>query len=229
MNFQIVTIDGKRGTGKSRLASALRAYFDCGVLDIGPLFRLLTWFIRSGMTQNPEDAYKMLGELWHGKSDLLIDLHSGGTMSATKIEFRGRDMESTLWQPAIDDLLPTVSEDEPVIRSLGNLIRTMVKDSPTIVVGRNTGVQLFSDALLKIRLVADDAIRQERKLRQLSEEFEMSGAMDIERSEPFLENLQFDDYATLDTSRLAPDQAFRSAKNLISSRVLWTPRNTNES
>ncbi len=221
MDAQIITIDGKRGTGKSRLAINLRRCFGCGVLDIGPVFRLMTWFILKGMAKVPEESCALLSKLWEQQGTLSILLHCAGEMSATKIELDGQDLESELWRPEVDDYLPVISQDKAIVENLGRLARLRVSSSPTVIVGRNTGEHLFPDAVLKIRLIADDAVRTNRKLRQLREVTSADASLDIERSEPLLTQLDYEGYLTIDTSCLTPEQVFGRAKEIIAHRLSW--------
>lgn len=225
---QVVTIDGARGTGKSRLAIGLRNYFGCGVLELGPIFRLLAWLVTCGRAEDPKEACGVLDQMLD-TGEVQIRLDTGGKLAASLIEIDGQDAEGVLWNSELDDVLRSAAGLPDVILLVAQLARNLVGLHPMIVLGRETGSQFFPDAPVKIILVAEDTLRQERKLSQLMQgPSQAAPNYSLNQSEPTREWKYGEGVIIIDTSFLTPEEVLAQAVEQIRSRLGWLAKMPNE-
>jgi len=162
----VVTIDGLRGTGKSKLACSLRSILGCNVLEIGPIFRLLAWLVDQEFAESIAAAQIVLARgLDAGWIRFRLD--KGGRISANCIEVIGTELEADLWDPRLDSLIQGAAGSCADLW-LAQLAQRIVGFQPAVVVGREVGAKLFPDASVKIVLVAEKQKRLERKVSQLN-------------------------------------------------------------
>jgi CMP/dCMP kinase len=219
---KLVTIDGKRGTGKSRLARELRDHFGCGVLEIGPIFRILAWMVESGHAKAADDACKSLVH-WLTTGRLRIDMNSGGQLSSCQILIDGITMETELWSSKLDPILSGIAATEKAISCVANFARLLIQDKSTIIIGRETGSVMFPEAKTKILLKANDEVRQRRKLTQLEGEIhEVSATYNVQDSEPARRWTEEGYNLTLDTTHTTPEAILNLAASYLARTLGWT-------
>lgn len=219
--LQVVAIDGSRGTGKSRLAAGLRSYFGCGVLELGPIFRIIAWLVKRGYASDPVAACEVLDKAIEvGWIRIRHDI--GGSMAASSVEVNGQTIEDELWNTDLDEILRSAAESPEVISCVGHLARRLIGSQSTIVIGREVGSQFFPDASLKIVLRAKEVTRRARKLSQLTQgPSRISSTYSLDQSEPARYWEYGEDTILIDTTLMSPEEVFQQSAAYIEDRLGW--------
>lgn len=222
---KVVTIDGHRGTGKSRLANDLREFFDCGVFEVGPLFRFVAWLVQTKRIEHLEEACTVLDKLIESES-LQFLLDRGCGISASLVAFEGRVINDELWLPSLDQTLRTVAADPEIIECVVRTSRRIVDNQKCIVVGREVGTQFFPDASIKILLEAKERSRTQRKLSQLARKgAPVNASYRLNSSEPPMDWTFVKDGVVLDSTGITPDQMLALVVPILRESLGWVPSN----
>lgn len=227
-SLQVIAIDGVRGTGKSRLATGLRTYFGCGVLEIGPLFRFLALVLNRGDASDLKDACELTDHALKTEK-LRIRSDVGSNLAASRLEFDGRGIDDELWNTRLDETLRSVADSPYAISFITQLARRFVGSKPTVVIGREVGKEFFPDAALKIILRASDSARKERKLNQLNQSYpRVDRNYSLEQSEP-PRRWEYDGGTlTIDTTNLTADEVCELVAEKVVDDLNWTIVTQNE-
>jgi cytidylate kinase len=224
-NRQVVTIDGARGTGKSQLANNLRRHFACGVLEVGPVFRLIAWLFNSKKASTTEDACEVLDKFLEA-GRIRICLDKGCGISASLIQFAGRAIQEELWDPSLDETLRVIAGNSDIIQHVERTSRQIISNRQCIVVGREVGTRFFPDALIKILLQAGEPSRTERKLSQLASNGNgISSGYSLNSSEPPVDWQFAKDGFIVDSSTITTEDIVRQVVPLIENHLGWAPSN----
>jgi len=202
--LNVITIDGVRGVGKSMLAGSLRDRFGCGVLDIGPVFRVIAWLFNQRPTAGEHGALEALRhELQQGNLKIRMDVGCG--MAASRIELCGESIEQPLWDPSLNQILRRTAGSPAVIAVVKGVARELVSGERCVVVGREVGTHFFPEAALKFLLEAHPGVRRKRKAQQLS--MVIPGLEDarLTHSEPSRDWNLAQDVIRIETTLLTPD------------------------
>ena len=159
----MIGIEGRRGTGKSTLAAALRATFAVGVFDVGVLFRLVASCFRGHISSAVDEAEALIDG-----GEVAIDVFRNLPLAATLVTRRGNTMHEELWSEAVDAVLRDIASDADAVAFVH---RQMVRHNHTsrlIVVGRRVAADFCEPGAMVFRLVADADVRRARKTSQLS-------------------------------------------------------------
>jgi CMP/dCMP kinase len=154
--YNVVTIDGPAGSGKSTVAGQLAERLGWRLLDTGAMFRAVTLAaLRAGIDLTDSAA---LGDL---ADSLSVELPPGSVM------LNGEEVTA-----AIRTLEVTRSSrhaaDNPRVRA--RLIvwqRAFAETQPTVTEGRDQGTIVFPDALCKFFMTADPHVRASRRHAEL--------------------------------------------------------------
>jgi hypothetical protein len=154
-----------------------------------------------------------------------IGLFRGTNLSATGLEFDGREISRPLWDPNLDLLIRAASESAVVGTTLRAVARKVIGSSRAIVVGRNTSVSFFPEAAIQVRLEASRKIREQRKLRQVEHELqsdpESAPHPNFERAEPKSFTMGGRSSLSIDTSVLDPKRVGETVAQLIHDELHW--------
>jgi cytidylate kinase len=155
----IVAIDGPAGAGKSTVAKRLAERLGFRYLDTGAMYRALTW-------------------LGLGRS---LDLSDGPALGALARQFpvtfddRGRvwiddtDVTAAIRQARIDRLVPVVARHPQVREVMRERQRELGAEGDVVIEGRDIGTVVAPHAEVKVYLVAEPAIRAQRRLAERPE------------------------------------------------------------
>jgi cytidylate kinase len=217
-DLRVITIDGSRGTGKSRLAADLRQRLGFEVLEVGPLFRLVAWKAYETKDYQFDHVTDALsGDIALGR--IRVDLKNSGLLSANRILVGGGLIEEELWHHSLDMLVKRAAESGIIIEYVRRLSYEMVTSDDAIVVGRQVGSQFFPRALAKFFLRTNNSLRKERKVTQLSESNVLPNDYSVDMSEPKLNlNENLDDTIVVDTTDSSPPEVLRLVMDHIERR-----------
>ncbi len=158
----IVAIDGPAGSGKSTLAKLLAQKIGAVTLDTGAMYRAVTAkALDMGIDVADEKA---VGEIAGSINIEFVNDNHG-----QKIIVDGVDCTTRIRQTDVNDSVSTVAAHSQVRNRMVNLQRETGSNTRTVVEGRDIGTAVFPDAMYKFFLVADEAVRAERRLKQMEQ------------------------------------------------------------
>lgn len=218
----ILTVDGRRGTGKTDLAIKICRTYGAALLELGPLFRIVAWQRSQSPTRPMSTAVDrslhlvMSGDLTFGP----LDHRSPGGL---RISFRGRDLTQSLWSSDLDAGLSRLAGSQTIAKEIRPLIRLLSTSRPLVVVGREAGSKFFPRAALKLVLTTHDCVREARKQRQLVHFSSGSNyeGNSVDSSEPKLSIRTPSDSMIIDTTKLTSAQLFAKVAHIVDERLRW--------
>jgi len=149
----IVTIDGPAGAGKSTVASRLAERLGFRYVDTGAMYRALTWLaMQEGIDLGEGEK---LGEL--ARNDR-VDLDESG-----RVSIAGSDVTSAIRQSRIDRMVPVVARHPEVREVMRERQRELAELGDAVIEGRDIGTVVCPNADVKVYLVAERRVREERR------------------------------------------------------------------
>ncbi len=149
----IVAIDGPAGAGKSSVARALASRLGFKYLDTGAMYRALTWLaLHEGV---PLDDGPALETLAAGNP---VGFGANGDVAIA-----GRDVTRQIREPEIDAAVPVVARHPEVRAVMRGRQRELGHSGDSVIEGRDIGVVVVPEAEVKVWLVADPAVRAQRR------------------------------------------------------------------
>jgi cytidylate kinase len=149
----IVAIDGPAGAGKSTVSSRLAERLGFRYLDTGAMYRALTWLaMQEGIDLSSGDK---LGAL---ALENRVELDESG-----RVSIAGSDVTSAIRQSRIDRMVPVVARHPEVREVMRERQRELAELGDAVIEGRDIGTVVCPDADIKIYLVADRSVREERR------------------------------------------------------------------
>jgi cytidylate kinase len=156
MRGLVIAIDGPTAAGKSTAGRALAASLGYLYIDTGAMYRAVGWkAIDEGI--GLEDAPR-LADL---AARMRIEL--GGDPHHVSVAVDGRNVTDALRTPAVDAAASRVSAVAGVRAALVEQQRSMGRDGGVVLDGRDIGTHVFPEAAVKFFLVAESAVRAERR------------------------------------------------------------------
>ncbi len=219
MTLQIA-IDGPAASGKTAVGRVLARRLGARFLDTGTMYRAVAWTtIERGVDLEDTAA---LTELAEGL-DIRVSLEDG----EQALSVDGTDVTEFLRLPEVESRVSKVSEVPGVRQALVTQQRRVAEEGAAgiVMVGRDIGTVVLSDAAVKVFLQASVMIRVRRRLdelrrkgdirdpSQLAEEIQMRDKIDTERSDSPLRPAV--DSVTVETDSLRIDQVVGKIQELI--------------
>jgi cytidylate kinase len=201
----VIAIDGPTASGKGTVANRVAEQLGWHVLDSGALYRLAAWSV---LDQNIDANDLQAVSLAARRMDVRFE--------GSKIYLAGQDVTSLIRQEHVGNLASRLAPAAPLREALLERQRAFRQAPGLVADGRDMGTVVFTDAQLKIFLVADVYARAQRRCEQLRQRGQVADeaavladlkerdARDIERSVAPLKPA--DDAHQLDSSRLTVDE-----------------------
>jgi cytidylate kinase len=220
----IITIDGWSSCGKSTLARQLAKELGYLYIDSGAMYRAITLhFLRNHVDwTDPAEVLK-------GLDGIVLDFHVNEKNQQSEIFLNGENVEYVIRDLVVAEKVSEVAAIREVREFAVAQQQALGKRKGIVMDGRDIGTVVFPHAELKIFMTADNAVRVERRFRELFEKnpnitieevknnLEMRDYIDSHREVSPLR--QADDALVLDNTRLTPDQQFQMALNWVKERT----------
>ncbi|HLO80108.1 MAG TPA: (d)CMP kinase [Chitinophagaceae bacterium] len=198
-NKIIITIDGWSSCGKSTLARQLAKKLDYTYIDSGAMYRAITLFF----LRNHVD-WESNREVKQALNNIEMDFRFNPKSAKTEIYLNGENVEFVIRDMVVAEKVSEVAAIKEVREFAVDQQRIMGKGKGIVMDGRDIGTTVFPHAELKIFMTADNAVRVERRFKEL---FEKNPNVSLDEVKT---NLEMRDY--IDSNReVSPLRQARSA------------------
>ncbi len=197
-----VAIDGYSSCGKSTLAKALAQKLHYNYIDTGAMYRAVTLYcIRKGIISNSViDLPQLLIEL----KNISVSFLYNTTTKTSEVILNGEHVEREIRTMEVASNVSAISSIKEVREKMVSLQRKMGKDKGVIMDGRDIGTHVFPDAELKLFMTADNDVRTQRRLDELSSKGEFHSFNDVKHN---LEKRDHDDSTRKESPLLQAEDA----------------------
>ncbi|HWK03729.1 MAG TPA: (d)CMP kinase [Puia sp.] len=216
----IITIDGWSSCGKSTLAKQLARELNYVYIDSGAMYRAITlYFLRNHIDWTSHDAVQK------ALKKIKLEFESNHKSGHTDMCLNGENVEYVIRDLVIAEKVSEVAAVKEVREFAVAQQQAMGKEKGIVMDGRDIGTTVFPDAELKIFMTADEAIRVQRRFKELFQKnpnitleevkanLEMRDYIDSHREVSPLRQAQ--DAIVLDNSRLTMKQQLEIAKGWV--------------
>ncbi|RYY40988.1 MAG: (d)CMP kinase [Chitinophagaceae bacterium] len=216
----IVTIDGWSSCGKSTLAKQLARRLNYIYVDSGAMYRAITlYFLRNHID------WTDVAQVAQALDDILLEFVPNEKSGQSEIFLNGENVEYVIRDLVVAEKVSEVAAIKEVRSFAVAQQQQMGLQKGIIMDGRDIGTVVFPDAELKIFMTADNAVRVERRFKELYEKnpnvtleevksnLEMRDYIDSHREVSPLR--QAEDAIVLDNTNLTEAEQFRQALHLI--------------
>ena len=158
--FNVITLDGPVGVGKSSVAAELAARLGYRHVDTGAMYRCVTLAaMREGTPLSDEQALSDLAAC--------CDIRLIYNMDSLTVLLNGEDVSAAIRDPEVSRNTSAVADAIGVRKRLVSLQRDLGLQGPSILEGRDIGTIVFPDAFWKFYLDAALEERTRRRVLQL--------------------------------------------------------------
>jgi cytidylate kinase len=205
-----IAIDGPASSGKSTLAREVARRMGFRFVDTGSLYRAVALaLLDSGVERTDDPA---IPALLKERTIALLPSDNG-----SRVILDGADVNDRLRSEEVGALASRISALPSVREKLFEIQRRIALDGQIVMDGRDIGTVILPEAKLKIYLVADPAVRAERRMKDLVAQgdrrpFELILSDILERdrrdrTRAIAPLVQAPDALLLDTTHLSIDEA----------------------
>lgn len=212
----IITIDGWSSCGKSTLARQLAKKLGYLYVDSGAMYRAITlYFLRNHIDwTDVKEVKKALSEL---KLDFIVNEKTG----VSEIYLNDENVEYVIRDLVVAEKVSEIAAIREVREFAVAQQQALGKRKGIVMDGRDIGTVVFPEAELKIFMTADNAVRVERRFKELYEKnpnitieevknnLEMRDYIDSNREVSPLRKA--DDAIVLDNTNLTEEEQFEKA------------------
>ena len=212
----IITIDGWSSCGKSTLAKQLAKKLGYVYVDSGAMYRAITlYFLRNHIDWTDKK------EVHNALKEIHLDFHFNEKNETTEIYLNDENVEYVIRDLVIAEKVSDVAAIKEVRTFAVAQQQKMGEKKGIVMDGRDIGTVVFPKAELKIFMTADNAVRVERRFKEL---FEKNPNITIEEVKNNLEMRDYidshrevsplkkaDDAIVLDNTSLTEEQQFQKA------------------
>jgi cytidylate kinase len=221
----IITLDGYSSCGKSTLARQLANELNYVFIDSGAMYRAVTlYFLRQHLDWNN------VAEVKKGLEEIVLEFQYNAHTAQSDMFLNDENVEALIRDMLVSEHVSEVSTIKEV-REFGVAQQQKMGEKKGIVMdGRDIGTTVFPNAELKIFVVADPAVRVERRFKELyaknpnitieevQNNLEMRDYIDSNRE--FSPLRKADDAVVLDNSNLTREEQLAIALGWAKERML---------
>jgi cytidylate kinase len=158
----IITIDGFSSCGKSTLARQLAKRLDYTYIDSGAMYRAITlYFLRNNIDLSNEKGIR--DALKNISLEFIVNHHSGNS----EIYLNGENVEYIIRDIVVAEKVSDVAALKDVRTFAVAEQQKMGIHKGIVMDGRDIGTTVFPDAEVKIFMIADEAVRVERRYAEM--------------------------------------------------------------
>ncbi len=161
-----IAIDGHSSTGKSTLARELAAKLGYRYIDTGAMYRGVTLY---ALRHNLMDGQSVKPELIEKLNDINLEFHHNPKRGASDLILNGENVESKIRNMLVASHVSAIAAVSEVRRHLVAQQKKMADQKSVVMDGRDIGTVVLPDAELKIFVTAREAIRTDRRYKELLE------------------------------------------------------------
>ena len=184
----IIAIDGWSSCGKSTLAKELAKELGYLYVDSGAMYRAITlYFLRNHVDWTDKHEVK------NALSEISLEFIYNEKSQQSEMHLNGENVEYVIRDLVVAEKVSDVATIKEVRKFAVEQQQLMGKKKGVIMDGRDIGTVVFPKAELKIFLTADNAVRVERRFKEL---FEKNPNITIEEIKA---NIEMRDY--IDSNR----------------------------
>src|SRR5688500_16244722 len=212
----IITIDGWSSCGKSTLAKQLAKELGYIYIDSGAMYRAVTlYFLRNHIDWSNIEAVK------EAIKEINIEFEFNPKSELSETYLNGENVEYVIRDLVVAEKVSEVAAIREVREFAVSQQQKMGKGKGIVMDGRDIGTVVFPRAELKIFMTADNAVRVERRFKELYEKnpnitieevknnLEMRDYIDSHRAVSPLRKA--DDAIVLDNTNLTEVEQFQKA------------------
>ncbi len=212
----IIAIDGWSSCGKSTMAKQLAKELDYIYVDSGAMYRAITlYFLRQSVD------FDKPHEINNALSEIELDFRYNEKTQQADMYLNDENVEYLIRDLLVAEKVSEVAAIRDVREFAVAQQQKMGEKKGIIMDGRDIGTVVFPDAELKIFMTADNAVRIERRFKELyvknpnitleevAENIEMRDYIDSHREISPLR--QAEDAVVLDNTNLTPDEQLTEA------------------
>ena len=220
----IIAIDGWSSCGKSTLAKQLAKELSYLYVDSGAMYRAITlYFLRNHIDWTEREQVKK------ALKEIHLEFIVNENNRQGEIHLNGENVEYLIRDLVIAEKVSEVATIKEVRQYAVMLQQQMGKRKGVVMDGRDIGTVVFPDAELKIFLTADNAVRVQRRFKEIFEKnlnitieevknnLEMRDYIDSNREISPLKKAS--DSVLLDNSNLTPKETVHEAMKLVKSKT----------
>lgn len=158
----IITIDGYSSCGKSTLAKQLAKQLNYVFVDSGAMYRAITlYFLRNHIDCNNID------EVISALPNITLNFEYNTANATSDMIMNDENVELLIREMLISESVSEVAAVKEVRAFAVAQQQQLGKKKGIVMDGRDIGTTVFPDAELKIFVVADPALRVERRYKEL--------------------------------------------------------------
>jgi cytidylate kinase len=220
----IITIDGWSSCGKSTLAKQLAKSLGYVYVDSGAMYRAITlYFLRNHVDWTDKKEVKKALE------EIMLEFHFNPKTETSEIYLNDENVEYVIRDLVIAEKVSDVAAIKEVREYAVAQQQKMGKKKGIVMDGRDIGTVVFPKAELKIFMTADNAVRVERRFKELYEKnpnvtieevknnLEMRDYIDSHREVSPLR--QAEDAEVLDNTNISAEQQLKIALDWAMTRI----------
>lgn len=219
----IITIDGWSSCGKSTLAKQLARHLNYVYVDSGAMYRAITlYFLRNHVDWTDKK------EVENALKEIHLDFHYNDKANGSEIYLNEENVEYVIRDLVIAEKVSDVAAIKEVRDFAVAQQQKLGAKKGIVMDGRDIGTVVFPKAEMKIFMTADNAVRVERRFKELYEKnpnvtieevknnLEMRDYIDSHREVSPLR--QAADAVVLDNTNLTEEQQFKLALGWIKAK-----------
>ena len=203
----IITLDGFSSCGKSTLARQLANELNYVFIDSGAMYRAITlYFLRHRIDWNHQV------EVLNALKNITLDFQYNAETGKSDMYLNHEDVEVFIREMQVSENVSAVSTVKEVREFAVAQQQLMGNKKGIVMDGRDIGTTVFPYAELKIFVVADPAVRVERRYKEM---FEKNSNITIEEVKNNLESRDYiDSHREVSPLRKAADAIELDNSNL---------------
>lgn len=162
-----IAIDGYSSCGKSTIAKALAQRLNYNYIDTGAMYRAVTVYaLQNNLMDNSKKPSfeKLIAALPNIKVVFIFNPHT----KSSETYLNGINVDREIRSMEVNENVSKVSTIKEVREKMVALQREMGKNKAVVLDGRDIGTNVFPDAELKLFMTADNQVRAQRRLDELS-------------------------------------------------------------